>query len=204
MLLLLQNHPFCRFCDLIKQQTDNALNLLRNHHDLNISLLLFCYWFAVNQQGLLSKMQIKKLLASTHSWHQKIVSPLQEICKQLQKSVHTGYSTLEESGCEEANNLLSTTEQVELELIADLLPKKVKRNRPALQQIVTHACLNVFTYLQTVYISLNDVDYINLNVITKAIFPDMEDAKIISLIRSSSIEKQAKGPLQKNLLFVFS
>jgi len=201
MAPLLQNHPFCRFSDQIRQQTEVALRALKHRHGLNGDLLLFCYWFAANNQGLLSKTNIKRLLAAIYSWHHKIVAPLNALCNQLTESVALNVWTLEDSAYESAASALLTAEQIQQQLIAEVLPKKPRRGRNFLAQTTTHACLNVSTYCQAVYVSLEEVDYECLAEIATVVFPEMDSTKTLAFIRKILAGRQFKEPLQKNLLF---
>lgn len=203
MTSLLQNHPFCRFFDQVNQQAEEALSVLKNRHDLNSNLLLFCYWFAANNQGLLSKAHIKQLLAAIYAWHQKIVSPLDALCNQLTESVDLDLWTLEDSAFENAAETRQTAEQIEQFLIADLLPKKPRRRgRSFLAQTTTHACLNVATYCQAIYVSLDESDYQCLAHVSTAVFPEMDAVKALSFIRKTLSGRQSKEPLQRDLLVV--
>jgi uncharacterized protein (TIGR02444 family) len=195
----LQNHPFCRFSDQVKQQAEQALISLKDRHDLNIDMLLFCYWFAINHQGLLSKTHFKHLLSAIYAWHQKIVSPLTMLCTQLKNSIANRLWPEEDTTFESAISALAAAEQIEQSLIADVLPKKIRRGRTSLQQVNTHACLNVLTYCQTIYICLDEKDYHCLSKIAAAALPDLDATKILSFIRNTLSGRQTKQPLQKNL-----
>jgi uncharacterized protein (TIGR02444 family) len=199
MISLFQSHPFCRFSDHIKQQAEESLLALKNRHELNADLLLFCYWFAADNQGLLSKNQIKRLLAAIYSWHQKIVSPLNTLCHQITESIELNLWTQEDSAYDAASKTLHTAEQIEQLLLAEVLPKKPRRGRGFLAQTATHACLNVSAYCQATYVSLDETDYQCLAHLSLAIFPDMDAIKTLSLIRATLSARPLKEPLQKNL-----
>lgn len=198
---LLQDHPFCRFCDQIREQAQDALLALKTRHDINIDLILFCYWFAANNQGLLSKARVKRLLSAIYMWQQKIVSPLNTLCYQLQEPTALDLWTPEDSAYEEAKKALKTAEQIEQLLLVEVLPKKSRRNQTSVIQAATHACVNVSNYCQSVYISLDETDYQSLSVLTCIAFPSMDSTKIISFVRSILVERH-KQPLQKSLSFM--
>lgn len=205
MIASLQNHPFCRFSDQVTKRAEDALLALKNRHDLNTDLILFCHWFAANNQGLLSKIEMKRLLTTIYTWHQKIVAPLYTLCNQLQRSITLDLWTLEDSAYEDAKNALTTAQRIEQLFLADVLPKKSRRSRTSLIQIATHACINISHYCQSVYISLNEIDYQDFSIITAAAFPDMDSNKMLSFVRGILGERQAKQPLQKSLpLVVFA
>lgn len=199
MTSLSHTHPFCRFCTHIKEQSHEALRTLSHRHDLHADVLLFCYWFAANNQGLLSKSQVKLLLAATYAWHQKIVSPLDRLCNQLTESIACDIWTLEDSPSPAAEETLLAAAQIEQMLLADILPKKTRRNRPSFTQITTHACLNVSTYCQTVYVSLDESDYAALAQIANAVFPEIDIDKTRSFIRNTLHARQNTTPVQKKL-----
>jgi hypothetical protein len=199
MTSLLHTHPFCRFCAHVKEQSNEALRTLCHRHDLNAEVLLFCYWFAENNQGLLSKSQVKLLLAAIYAWHQKIVSPLDRLCKQLTESIAYDVWTLEDSPYPAAEETLLAAAQIEQMLLADILPKKTRRNRPSFTQITTHACLNVSTYCRTVYVSLDEPDYTSLAAIATAVFPETDTDKARSFIRNTLHARQNTTPVQKKL-----
>lgn len=199
MTSLLHTHPFCRFCAHIKEQSREALHTLSDRHDLNAEVLLFCYWFAANNQGLLSKSQIKLLLAAIYAWHQKIVSPLHSLCNQLTESIACDIWTLEDSPYAAAEDALSAAAHIEQMLLTEVLPKKTRRNRLSFTQITTHACLNVSTYCQTVYASLDESDYAPLAVIANAVFPETDIDKTRSFIRNTLQARQNTIPVQKKL-----
>lgn len=194
---ILPNHPFCRFCTQVEQQAAVALQSLRVRHDLNITLLLFCCWYAVNQHGLLSKAQVKQLLSTLYAWHQRIVSPLDGLCNQLKEvELDPWVQTL----THDVLTAKHTAEQIEQLLIVEVLAKKSRRNRPSLTQATTHACLNVGAYCQSVYVSLDEVDYANLGEILAAVFPDLEVHRAASLCRNVLLERQSREPVQKPLV----
>lgn len=193
---ILQNHPFCRFVAQIEQQAGGALHALQSRHDLNRTMLLYCCWFAVCQQGLLSKTQIKRLIATLYAWHQRIVSPLDKLCNSLKLAELDNWI---QSLSNDALQAKHTAERIEQLLIVDILPKKPRRGRPTLTQMVTHACLNVNAYYQSVYLHLDDKDYPHMGEIITAIFPDLEVHKATSLCRNILAERQSKEPVQKNL-----
>lgn len=200
MIPLLQNHPFCRLFDQVKQQATEALQTLQNRHDLNSNVVLFCYWFAANNQGLLSKSQVKHLLTEIYSWHQKIVLPLTTLSQQLTKPAALDLWTPDDPVYESTAKTLGVAEQVEQFLLAETFPKKPRRGRSSLAQLSTHAHLNISTYCQISYISLDEADYQCLAQISTAVFPEMDATKTISLIRTTLSERQSKKPVQTNLL----
>ncbi len=196
MTAILPNHPFCRFCLLVEQQAGDALQALQLRHGLNTTLLRFCYWYAVNHQGLLSKTQIKRLLATLYAWHQRIVSPLDQLCNQLQDpEIMMQLQAISD----EALTTRHTAEQIEQLLITDVLPKKLRRGRTTLTQAITHACLNISTYCQSIYVHLDDIDYVYLGEILAVVFPDIEKHKATTLCRHIFSERPLKEPLQRPL-----
>lgn len=196
MTAILPNHPFCRFCSQIEQQAGAAIQSLHSRYELNTTLLLFCYWFAVNQYGLLSKTQIKHVLAALYAWHQRIVSPLEYLCNQLNNSEVGSWL---QSLSEDALDTKHTAEHIEQLLIIEILPKKSRRNRPTLAQAAIHACMNVGSYCQSIYANLDEMDYVHLGEILTAVFPDLEAHKAATLCRNTLSERQPKEPVQRPL-----
>ena len=201
MINQLQSHPLCHFVDTIKQQASGLLLALKERHEINTNLLLFCYWFTVNQQGLLSKTHIKQLLTAVHPWHQKIMMPLEKMCHQIKDSANIDLWTLEEVGYEDAIELLAMAEHFELQLVTDLIVKKTKKGRTTAVQTIIHTCLNIFSYCQAAHIFLDEMDYEHLSTIMLMIFPEVEVNRVIFLVRHTLSEEKAKEPSQRHLLF---
>ncbi len=201
MTNLLQHDPVCHFVDTIQQQASGVLFALKERHEINSNLLLFCYWFTVNQQGLLSKLHIKQLLSAIHPWHQKVIIPLQKLCHQIKAAKNVDLWTLEDVGYEDAVELLSMAEYFELQLISDLIVKKSRGSRTTAVQKIIHTCLNISSYCQAAHIFLDERDYEYLSTIMLIVFPEIEVNKTIALVRHTLSEERAKEPLQKNLWF---
>ncbi len=201
---LLPNHPFWGFsCQIYGDTKENLLGL-QNRYNLNVNMLLFCLWFAANNHGLLTKQELKHLLTSIHTWHERIVMPLRHLRNTLQKA-YAGPDWTDPVRSEVLATEL-TAEQIEELLIVDAAPKKAQRNRSrTYAQRAAHACQNIVTYCQVLYIYLDDVDCTSLGEVLSTVFPELSAHDALNLCRSvlggkNQVNKLVQKQLQLELL----
>lgn len=195
----LPNHPFWSFSCQIYEHTKDNLLALQNRYNLNVNMLLFCLWFAANNQGLLSKQDLKQLLTRIHTWHERIVTPL----RNLRNGLHKAYDNADWAEPIRSEVLATelTAEQIEELLIVDAAPKKAQRNRSrTFAQRATQACQNIITYCQVLYIHLDEVDCTCVSEILTTIFPELGMQDALNLCRSVLMGKHQPNKLTQKQL----
>lgn len=152
----LPSHPFLNFSCQIYEKTQDILLGMQQRHGLNIHLLLFCLWFADSNQGLLTKMNIKKSLTAIHIWHERIVLPLRALRQTLKNS---DLSTWQAQVRRDIFDTEIMAEQIEELILADAAPQKISRYRPRLAvQKATIAWQNIISYSQMIFVYFNALD----------------------------------------------
>lgn len=185
---LLPNHPFWSFsCQVYEKTQDNLLGL-QTRYNLNINMLLFCLWFAANNHSALTKQDLKHLLTSIHTWHERIVAPLRSLRTGLNKNTLLT-SAWAESVREEVLATELTAEHIEELLIIDAAPKKGQRNRRTVTQRAAFACQNISLYCQVLYIYPDEADCACLADILTAVFTELNPADALPLCRSVLVGK---------------
>ncbi|MFT3741267.1 MAG: TIGR02444 family protein [Gammaproteobacteria bacterium] len=183
----LPQHPFWTFSCQVYAKTQNHLLSFQNRYDLNINVLLFCFWFAANNACVLAKHDLKVILTSIHVWHKRIVLPLRQLRSSIKR---TEVSALSEILRPEVLEAELTAEYIEELLIVDAAPRKYSARHKSVQQRVVQACQNLLTYCQSVYVTLDDVDCQNIGFILHNVFPDMMPQEALELCQTLLLHKQ--------------
>ena len=157
---------------------------LQARYNLNVNMLLFCLWFAANNNGALTKQDLKHLLTSIHTWHERIVTPLRNLRNGLSKD-RLLTPPWAESVRQEVLATELTAEHIEELLIIDAAPKKGQRNRSRpYAQRAAFACQNIAIYCQVLYIHPDDADCAYLADILTVVFPELSTQDALGLCRS--------------------
>lgn len=196
---LLPSHPFWNFSLLIYEQelTQQALLALQNKHGLNINMLLFCCWYAATNQGQLNKQEIKQLLTTIHTWHERIVMQLRFIRDQLKNSSTAAWANAIRQEILSAELMGEHIEQL---LLTDCHSKKPSRSRRSHQQQAVNACQNMLSYCTILFISLDQHDCALIAHLLKSCFPELNNVEINNFCKAILLNKPILSkPAQKQL-----
>jgi uncharacterized protein (TIGR02444 family) len=176
---LLVHHPFWQFSCEIYKETKDVLLAMQSHHDLNVNVILFCYWFSANHQKSLSKNDIKRLLSAIHKWHQHTVHPLRALRNSLQKHDYLDWVNIIRKEVL-ASELMA--EKIEQSLIVNLFTQEAccAKNTNTRQSIL-YAFRSIKFYCEVLYITPNEQDYADFIQIAHKIFPDIKKESVTAL-----------------------
>lgn len=165
----LAEHPFSRFVrDLPQRQTiSQIMSALQLRYSVNANLLLYCLWYALTEQGRLRRAEFKKLQASLHPWHERIVLALQRLadsCAQVR--------LLRQWVADEAQ----TAVQFERQMLAQVLPTKKLRRNPSYQ--LQDACHNLAVYFKLERVNVDESVKRDVLTILRVLFTDSTDDAI--------------------------
>lgn len=140
------------------------LELLAKNHHINSNLLLFLIFYAKQQRGRLSQIQVKALLKAIGLWHMQIVNPL--------KYLHQRLLLLQNSEKISAHldQDIFFAETIERSLLVDVMVSPPKYRRNAMQQF-NDTCFNITLYFKYLQIQLNKEAMSHIMSVLKNIFP---------------------------------
>ncbi len=173
----LSMHPFWRFSiNLYRHKAaEQACQQLNNRHGLNINIILFCCWAAVEGYGRLDRSDYQRAFAATNRWHEMVTLELRKLRKLVKQ-----YGSADLSLYNDAFEDEFAAEQTEQLMLADTLmrPPLQKRNTP---QRLTDAFANLVTYLKLLQVHPDDTDYAAIYSLLGFIFADIERGRMIKL-----------------------
>lgn len=189
---VLPDHPFWHFVTRMHEQdnTRQVLLQLQQYHEIQLNLLLFCCWFANAGQGRLSRSDMQKLIASTTTWHQRIVNVLNKL-----HLTTKNYDTLKKP----IFDYLQLAEQIEQLMLTDVNIRFVRLSRTPNQKLID-ACKNIGTYLRCYQVPIDPLLcelFYNLLV---RIFPTLELKEIYKTCQTHFLQESQQFFVQRKLL----
>lgn len=183
----LPTHPFWNFSVKIyrHKQIEESLITLQNERGLNVNVILFCCWYALCDQGRLSKSALKQILISIQPWHDGIVLPLRRIRRQLKTT--TKPSLLEIYREVSSHELVA--EQVEQLIMIENVTYETKAVRTNFQKIID-ICKNISTYCHLLQIFLDAKDCWHICTILVTLFSKIDQEDILRYCMEHLIEKE--------------
>lgn len=177
-------HGFLQFCQNLHANhlTQPALATLKRHPQVNLSLLLFCCWFACTGQGRLRQKDIRLLRKTIAAWHDKIVQPLQ----QMQSSLILLKSELQQT--------LATAERIERQLLIDTLEAATNKKQKDLQRL-KNALRNIKGYFDYLHTPLSEGDRHAVYTLLQTLFPDTTTQQMQAWYKSNEIARNAAAQL---------
>ncbi len=186
----LSHHPFWTFSCQVYEKTQDILLEMQQRQGLNVNLLLFCVWFAANNQGVLTKIEIKKLLTAIHIWHERIVLPLRALRQDLKEPGLPAWST------QARRDVLDTeisAEHIEELMLTDAAPPKLAHSRyKTTSQKAAAAWQNILTYTEVVFVNLNAMDCQSLMTLFAEVFPDLSMAEMQEICQLPRVKSQRR------------
>lgn len=172
MLQTLPQHPFLDFSkQLLAQAHINSLcQQFAEQHNMNTSLLLFCCWFAVNQQGRLNKQDFQKIFNFLHPWHEKITVEIFRLNHSLEQKKLFELA-------KETSQIQHVSEQVEQLSLCDIVLKPPLSYRTIKQKLID-AAHNLEIYFRLTQVTLSTSERFALHQLLRSIFTEITSENI--------------------------
>lgn len=180
-------------CKVYAANQENLLNL-QVRYGLNINVLLFCCWFAAKNRGLLSKQDLKNLLLKIHRWHEKIISPLRRMRDRLKNIKTVAWAAATRDAILKTE---LTAEQIEQQLLVAEAPEKNLRHQKPIVQRATHACQNMATYCQIIYVAVDENDYPIVTKLLMSVFPELSEIDAKAICHSVLLDKKTRSKVNQ-------
>lgn len=187
----LPTHPFWNFSTKIYRYpiVEENLLVLQNERGLNVNVILFCCWYALNDQGRLSKNELRQILVSIQPWHERIVTPLRRLRQQLKSINQSRWQAIRSEIMQ--HELIG--EQIEQLILLEKFVYKTRPLRSNVQKIVD-ICKNIVTYCQLLHAFLDSRDCRNISNILTAIFPKIDPEDILRYCIENLRQKDVQAP----------
>lgn len=183
-------HPFWRFSVRIYSQShvETSFLTLQNERGLNINVLLFCIWYGCNDQGRLSKVELRKMLCNIQSWHDLIVVPLRRIRLQLKPITSPDWQEVRKVVLK--HELVA--EQIEQLIMIENLIFGTKPAKNNIQRIVD-ICKNIAVYYQVMHLSCDLRDGELISLILHTLFPKIDQKNILRYCMQNLVVKELQS-----------
>lgn len=186
----LPTSPFCSFSFKVYQHpvVEENLIALQNERGLNVNVLLFCVWYALTDQGRLTRSELKKIVMSIQTWHEGIVLPL----RRLRKKLKSNPSSLAAEIRRAILNEEIFSEKIEQLIMVDNYVHKTRPIRNNLQKIID-TCKNIFAYCHLLSVFLDIEDAKKVSQILVTIFSKIDRDLILRYCIENLIEKDLQS-----------
>lgn len=183
-------HPFWKFSVKFYREpfVEESLLTLQNERGLNINILLFCCWYALGDQGKLTRIELRQLLTSIQSWHDRIVVPLRRLRWQLKSKKIPPWSDIREELLKQ--ELLS--EQIEQLILLENVVFKVRPVRTSTQKI-KDICKSIDSYCQTMQIFCDTKDCELITQTLQTLFPKIDQKNILRYCMDHLVTKELQS-----------
>jgi uncharacterized protein (TIGR02444 family) len=171
----LPRNPFWDFSIKIYRHkiVEENLIALQDERGLNVNVLLFCFWYALTDQGRITREELRKLVISTQTWHERVVLPLRRIRRALKNFPVPPWTQIRSDIIKD--ELLS--EQIEQQMMMDNHLYKSRPIRNNFQKIID-ICKNVAVYCHLLNVFLDAEDCNKVSDILGAIFTKIDQQDI--------------------------
>lgn len=183
-------HPFWKFSVKFYSEptVEEALLTLQNERGLNINILLFCCWYALGDQGRLTKIELRQLLVNVQSWHDRIVLPLRRLRSQLKSAQAHPWPAIRAEVLKQ--ELFS--EQIEQLILLEGVVFKAQSVRTSTQK-VRDICKSIAAYCQTIQIFCDTKDCVLITQILQTLFPKIDQKNILRYCMDHLVTKELQS-----------
>ncbi len=183
-------HPFWKFSVKFYSEptVEEALLTLQNERGLNINILLFCCWYALGDQGRLTKIELRQLLVNVQSWHDRIVLPLRRLRSQLKSAQAHPWPAIRAEVLK--HELFS--EQIEQLILLEGVVFKAQSVRTSTQK-VRDICKSIAAYCQTIQIFCDTKDCVLITQILQTLFPKIDQKNILRYCMDHLVTKELQS-----------
>lgn len=184
-------HPFWKFSVKFYREpsVEQCLLTLQNERGLNVNVILFCCWYALGDQGRLSKVDIKQILGSIHPWHDRVVVPLRRIRRLLKSKASNP------TWCDLATEVLEQelfAEQIEQLILLENIVFKTYSVKTSLQRVID-ICKSMAAYCQAIQIMFDARDCELLTQILQTLFPKIDQKNILRYCMGNLVAKDLRS-----------
>lgn len=119
---------------------------LQDDYDLDVNLVLLCYWLAAEKHAELDEPQCQLLLATTHTWQQNIIKPLRQSRRSIKHKAMIWSNRFKTEVKDTITQIeINAEHMLQLELYKQIesMPLKTKRK----QNVIDIAHHNISVYL---------------------------------------------------------
>lgn len=167
------DHPFWTFSTRLygREGVAAACLGLQERHQLDVNILLFCIWSAVEDGRALSLEEMRAVLDGVAEWHDQVVRPLRAVRQRMKDGVPGMDKELVESVRKRVLGAELECEHVEQFMLAGLAAAE----RGAADRASPDGALqNVARYFTAAGLGANDADARDLAALLAPLFPDIE------------------------------
>lgn len=150
-----------------KKAVEQACLLLQDEHGLNVNIVLYCLYHAVNNRGLISTHEFESLASHIDAFHKKITHQLRHVRTLWKKRRKSLSSTLI---YQELFHIELAAEQIEQAIITETMLPIAQRNRSEKEKL--NDCLvSLNNYFEQKKIKLNTHTRHAVNTLIQYAFP---------------------------------
>ena len=164
-----------------------ALKVLNRHPSMNTNILLFSCWFAFSGQGRLRQKDFRLLRRTIATWHDKVISPLQQM------------PTLSDSVTDELQKTLSLAQHIEQRLLTDTI-MVVGNSQQKDQLKLKNVFRNIKLYCDYLHLTLKESGWQAIYTLLQELFPAIPAQQIHAWCRSNMIAKHAASQLHMDFI----
>tara|TARA_B100000676_G_scaffold89112_1_gene88845 strand:- start:6675 stop:7232 length:558 start_codon:yes stop_codon:yes gene_type:complete len=173
------DHPFWDFSlDVYTSEgVGSACLELQDAHELDVNIILFCFWLGASGRGTLTAERMAKVTGAVAEWHSDVVRALRAVRVGMRGGVGGAPADLNESLRQRIQKTEIDCEHTEQLMLARSVDDLDAENDRAGADRLTDAASNVSLYLEA-FGEVSDSDRKNLGLILKVAFRDLPPDRV--------------------------